>query len=1789
MFFTDTTTGPTTGLSSQWVDLTNPFSQAFTVTVTTDPNSFLVVAGTSGDVVLNDNNAHDPLYTDYVLAPGAHLKLNLKSKFNADFIKTYKDADIPIQKTNLYFTITLANGSIRDEAVDLFYMPDYADGNATDGLWTFMDTMDGKTRTLSFDNAAHVELKETSDTYNLFGVSQSGGIVQGLTYTGRYVNALPDFATYQVEEGGRKLGTIKVAGYSVPKQTVGVSLATLRTMVQNIRTEAENYKNNPLTAVVHDPTGFAAGKYNIFLNLFPDAVITDAQWQDVVDGFNEWFGTGASAIYQNNIAQTEFSYGETGLNPIVMINQPWVNTVAKPDPNDDASRSFAGLDFAYNTFESTLTKAGAGAGSFGGMVIRDDISIASKRYLLSRVVNPERAGAMGGQSAMTLVVDGILRAYLSVGFTRKDMGRSYGWVVGHELAHNMGLFDEYIYSPFTNAPRDGGANFMSNANNIRVSSSQAAALHLAMDNPDTTVALSSTDALLSWYLDLDALDKSNRAGRQVLNLSPLAGDGEGSTDPLGGLLYFVSQNSDATSPVTSSPILISGASHDGIVNGQFSVADPAATDYGWITEGDAKVSAGAGVLTEDPRLASRFAQTFVVPADAATLRFQLVSSHFVANGDGPPDAFEVALIGADGKPVGGTLPLSGSDALFNLQADGTVYAADQVSAAGLTNRNGGTFPSGRPITVSIDLTGVAAGTTVTLYFDLLGFGEAASSVTVDNVRLLKVGEVEDQPPVANADTAAVDEDASVLVNVLANDTDPEGKALTLVSADGATHGAVTLENGQVRYTPSANYFGADSFTYVVRDEAGNTATTSVAITVRPVNDAPVANPDSVAVLSGGSVLIDVLANDTDIDSPVLTITGATGASHGTVAIESGKVRYTPDAGYAGGDSFTYTITDGDGGNAGSSVTVDILVHNTPPVANADTAVTDEDTPILIDALANDTDAEGQALSLVSVGLATHGTVSLDAGQIRYVPDADWFGADSFTYVMQDSVGAQASATVNVTVNSVNDPPVANPDSATVEASQSVLIDVLANDTDKDSAQLAVTAVSGAAHGTVVIESGQVRYTANAGFTGADSFTYTVSDGDGASVDGSVAITVQLHNTAPVAHADSAVTDEDHSVLIDVLGNDSDAEGQVLSLVSVTGATHGTLAIEGNQVRYTPDADWNGADSFTYVVADSLGATAKGAVDVTVTPVNDAPTLDALADAAVKEGDSFTVTAVGHDVDAGDVLNYALDAAPQGAKIDPLTGALTWKATDGDAAYAFTVRVSDLSGGTTTRSFTVNVANVAPTLQAGGLPAVYAGQSYTLELSSSDPGDDTLSLWHINWGDGQVQDVAGNPGQITHTYDGSVLGQVQIRATATDEDGSYALDPLAIAVLPVPLQVRSFTSDSNGFAVRFNDPFDASVINLYDSTLSNLGVSDVVLSGSGGSLVKGSLVFDADGKGLRFLATGSGLAADTYSLVLKSGPLAFHSAFGALDGNGDGTGGDDYTTRFTIGPVPALRLSLPDFVRGPGQSVDVPATGKYLPLSLSSAGDVRNLSFTVRFDPSLLAITGAVAGAGLPSGASLNVDTSVAGQITVTIASATPIAAGKLTLVNLVARVPDTAAYGAVEVVDIGNVFANQTAADRADDDALHVVGYIGDGNRNAKLDKDDVTLLQRNSLKLDSGLAAWSYIDPLLIGDIDGDGKLTTADASRVAQKIAGVARPEIPDVPAGLKVNFATAPTPPTAPVIDFGSSFAGFTVGSSDPKFKKENWKKAFVTNMATSSTNPNANLKVTVDASVQSTTPA
>ncbi|MCB1940525.1 MAG: tandem-95 repeat protein [Candidatus Accumulibacter sp.] len=1454
VFFSDTATGPTTGFNSQWVELTNRFPDPFTVTVTTDPNDFLVVVDGAFEKLLNDNQAHAPLYDNFVVNPGGTLHLDLKARFSDDFVKTYTDADLPIEKTALYFTITLGNGSVRDEVVDLFYLPDFADGDASDGVWTMIDTLDGKTRTLAFDNAAQVDVKPLSNPTGQFSVDETGGIAQGIKYQSVYSSPIDDFAEFQIEEGGRNLGKITVKARAVEKQTVGVSLATLRTMVQAIRTEYDQWVADPTTPV-HDANGFATGNYGIFASLF-SPVITDAEWADVLSGFHTVFGKDptalgpvyAASIYLPSIQQNEFSYAENGLNPIVMINRPWVNAT------DNDARSFAGLDFAYTSFENKLTEAGAGAGSFGGKVLRDDISIPAKRFLLSQVVNPVRTGAMAGGSAMTLVVDGILRAYLNVGDTRHDVGKSFGWVVGHELAHNLGLFDEYIYNPFQSVPRNGGDNFMSTANTVTVANRQREALHLAMDNPDTTVSLAGTNALAAWYLDLNALDASNRPGRGVQALSPGAGDGDPEADPLTALLAFIGLKGAATSGVTSQPLLLNGDMHSGIVNGGFDVADTTAIDYGWTAVGQAGVVNGQGVVNEDPRLASRLVQTFVVPDQAQLLRFELLGADFVSNEEGPADAFEVALLDLFGNAVAGTIPVGDSDALFNLQAGGKVFAAPSVSATGLVDRNGGTLPVGQPVTVSIDLSGIASGTVLTLYFDLLGFSGAASRLRIDNVGIITVGDSNNVPPVASSSAITASEEGAAVALGLSAPTDVDSPLLSITVNSLPILGEIQYANGSavsindtlssaqllgLKYLPPAEYNGRDAvgrFTYSVSDGV-STVSGETAIALTAVNDAPVASSSAIVASEEGAAVTLALSAPSDVDSAVLNIVVTALPALGEVQYADGSalrvndvltgaqliaLKYLAPTEYNGSDPvgrFTYRVSDGSRTATGET-TITLIPVNDAPVASGSAITADEGGAAVALGLSAPTDVDSPLLTIVVSGLPALGAVQYADGSavrvndalssaqllaLKYLPPGAYNSNDvvgSFSYRVSDGSRSAIGETA-ITVIPANYAPVASSSAiVAVEEAPAVLLGLSAP-IDVDSPSLTI-AVSGLptigevqyADGSAVRlgdrpSSAQLlalKYLAPTEYNGSDPvgrFSYTVSDGQRTAI-GETTITVTPVNDPPLALADSASVDVHDSVLIDVLANDSDAENQVLTLVSAGGAARGSVVIENGKLRYTPLPNSLGADRFSYLVSDSGGATATGTVDVLVTG-NHAPTLAALVDLSVSEGGRLTVNAVGSDVDPGDILSYSLTVAPAGASIDPNSGTIVWQALDGSGSYDFSVRVVDRAGASASGNFTANVLNVAPTLSIAGLSSTYADEVYALTLSSQDPGDDTISNWRVDWGDGQVIDYAGNPMQLEHRYTG-VFGPLQIRATATDEDGSYLVDPLPLTVLPRSPQV-----------------------------------------------------------------------------------------------------------------------------------------------------------------------------------------------------------------------------------------------------------------------------------------------------------------------------------------------------------------------------------------------------------------
>ncbi|MDE2945049.1 MAG: tandem-95 repeat protein [Gemmatimonadota bacterium] len=296
---------------------------------------------------------------------------------------------------------------------------------------------------------------------------------------------------------------------------------------------------------------------------------------------------------------------------------------------------------------------------------------------------------------------------------------------------------------------------------------------------------------------------------------------------------------------------------------------------------------------------------------------------------------------------------------------------------------------------------------------------AEASVTVTIVNVVEL-------PVAADDAVATDEDVAVEIDVLANDADPEGNGLRVASVSAAEQGSaeITADGRAVRYTPAENWHGTDRFTYVAEDANGATSEASVEVTVRPVNDLPEAADDEAATDEDVAVTVDVLANDTDVDGDSLRVASVSAPANGTAAVaaDGRGVLYTPAENWHGTDRFTYVADDGNGGTASASVEVTVAPVNDLPVAVDDRVSTNEDEAVTVDVLANDTDPDGDGLSLVSVSAPGNGTARIAAGVVLYMPAANFSGTDRFTYEIEDDGGARASAAVEVTVLPTNDAP-----------------------------------------------------------------------------------------------------------------------------------------------------------------------------------------------------------------------------------------------------------------------------------------------------------------------------------------------------------------------------------------------------------------------------------------------------------------------------------------------------------------------------------------------------------------------------------------------------------------------------------------------------------------------------------------------------------------------------------------------------------------------------------------------
>ncbi|URM36159.1 Ig-like domain-containing protein [Flavobacterium anhuiense] len=791
-------------------------------------------------------------------------------------------------------------------------------------------------------------------------------------------------------------------------------------------------------------------------------------------------------------------------------------------------------------------------------------------------------------------------------------------------------------------------------------------------------------------------------------------------------------------------------------------------------------------------------------------------------------------------------------------------------------------------------------------------------------------------PVALKDVYTAAEDNAIALTPLANDTDVDGDALSIVSINGTAltglaqtiavpNGTVNISaSGAITFTPAANFNSTApvSFPYVITD--GNlTAAADIEITVTAVNDAPVAVKDVYTAAEDNEIALAPLANDTDVDGDALSIVSINGTAltglaqmiavpNGTVNISaSGAITFTPAANFNSTVpvSFPYVITDGNL-TAAADIEVTVTAVNDAPVAVKDVYTAAEDNEIALAPLANDTDVDGDALSIVSIngtaltGLAQaiavpNGTVNISAsGAITFTPAANFnsIAPVSFPYVITDG-NLTAAADIEITVTAVNDAPVAVKDVYTAAEDNAIALTPLANDTDVDGDALSIVSINGTAltglaqaiavpNGTVNISaSGAITFTPAANFnsTAPVSFPYVITDGN-LTAAADIEITVTAVNDAPVAVKDVYTAAEDNAIALAPLANDTDVDGDALSIVSINGTAltglaqaiavpNGTVNISASgAITFTPAANFNSTApvSFPYVITDG-NLTAAADIEITVTAVNDAPV--AVKDVyTAAEDNAIALTPLANDTDVdGDALSIvsingtALTglaqaiAVPNGTVNISASGAITFTPAanfNSTAPVSFPYVITD--GNLTAAAdieITVTAVNDAPV----AVKDVYtAAEDNAIALTplanDTDVDGDALSIVSINGTalTGLAQAIA------------VPNGTVNISAS-----GAITFTPAANFNSTVPVSFPYVITDGNLTAAA---DIEITVTAVNDAPVAVNDTNDIISSAAGATIINRLEATDVDGTIANY--TVLSLPADG-TLALAGNPITLN--------------------------------------------------------------------------------------------------------------------------------------------------------------------------------------------------------------------------------------------------------------------------------------------------------------------------
>lgn len=591
-------------------------------------------------------------------------------------------------------------------------------------------------------------------------------------------------------------------------------------------------------------------------------------------------------------------------------------------------------------------------------------------------------------------------------------------------------------------------------------------------------------------------------------------------------------------------------------------------------------------------------------------------------------------------------------------------------------------------------------------------GQAQSAVATVSITVNPV----DDAPVASAQTVTTDEDTATSITLTAVDVEGDGLDFTVLTQPA--HGTLSGTPPNLLYTPTTNYNGSDSFTFRASDAWLDSDPATIILIVRPVNDVPVAEPQTIITAEDTATNLGLTA--TDADGDILSFNVVTSPTNGTLNGTAPELVFSPAADFHGTNVFTFVAVDGNSTSAPVAITLIITPVNDRPVAEAKVISLNEDATQTVSL--SGTDVDGDALTYTVILQPTNGTLSGVAPNLTYTSATNYHGADVFSYVANDGITNSVPALVTLTIQSVNDAPVVTNQSLTTDEDTVLPVTLTGSDVENDALTFAV--VTPPAHGTLSDTPPALIYTPATNYHGADSFTFSANDGQADSTSATIFVTVNPINDAPTATPATVNTLEDTPVTVTLSG--SDEEGDALSFKVTASPTHGSLSGIAPNLSYTPATNYFGPDHFSFAANDGSTNSQSAVISIIVAPMNDTPIV-ASQSLTTDEDVPLNVVLGGNDVD-GDTLSFTVFAQPTHGTLNGIAPNLTYTPAtnyNGPDSFTFVAHDGHVNSAVGTINLTVHPLNDAPVASAQSI-TTQEDLATNILLTGSDVDGDALS-------------------------------------------------------------------------------------------------------------------------------------------------------------------------------------------------------------------------------------------------------------------------------------------------------------------------------------------------------------------------------------------------------------------------------------------------------------------------------